>query len=155
MTHDPKFALAYCLLSALNLNLETWVDDTPARLERAEVALQQAIRIAPEAEETYLARSGYYSRKGEWARALEMLALAQKALPGNTEALTLISSVEEHLGHWSEAIRYMEKAKELDPRSPNIPNGLTGMYRARRDTRSQIKLPTLPWRRFRTGPVTS
>lgn len=39
VTHDPKFALAYCLLSALNLNLETWVDHTPARLERAEAAL--------------------------------------------------------------------------------------------------------------------
>ena len=128
------------------------MDHTPARLQRAEAALEQAIRIAPEAGETYLARSEHYSRKGEWARALEMLALAQKALPGNTEALTSISSVEEHLGHWSAAIRYMEKAKELDPRSPNIPNGLTGIYRALRDYAKSDQIADAAMAAFPNGP---
>lgn len=81
-----------------------------------------------------------------------MLALAQKALPGNTEALTLISSVEEHLGHWSEAIRYMEKAKELDPRSPNIPNGLTDMYRALRDYAKSDQIADAAIAAFPNGP---
>jgi eukaryotic-like serine/threonine-protein kinase len=89
VTQDPNFALAYCLLYNWNFNLYDWVDHTPTRLARARAALEQAIRIAPEAAETYLARSNEYKRNGDLDRASELLEQASKALPGNSPGVSI------------------------------------------------------------------
>ena len=149
---DPNFALAYCLLADLNLNLYRWAESTPARLTRARAALDQAVRIAPELGETYLLRAEFFGHDGKWERALEMLALASKALPGSSDVLESIASIEEPLGHWSEAVRNMEKAKELDPRGPNIPNTLTGMYRGLRDYAKSDQIADAAIAAFPKGP---
>jgi eukaryotic-like serine/threonine-protein kinase len=133
VTQDPNFALAHNLLYDWNLNLYDWVDRTPACLARAEAALKQLIRIAPEAGETYLARSTEYKRAGDLDRASEMLEQASKALPGNTEVLVSLALIERRRGHWNKTVQYWEKARELDPKSPNIPNGLCDLYYSLRD----------------------
>lgn len=133
VTQDPNFALAYCLLNDANLTLYDWVDRTPARLALAEAALKQAIRIAPEAGATYLARSMEYKRKGDLDHASEMLEHASRVLPGSAEVLLARAQIERRRAHWSEAVQAWEKARELDPRSPNLPNGLCGMYTALRE----------------------
>jgi TolB-like protein/predicted Zn-dependent protease len=133
VTDDPNFALAYCLLYHWNLNLYDWVDRTPARLARAQAALKEATRTAPEAGETYFAQSTEYKRIGDLDRAAELIEKAAKALPGNSQILLGIALVERRRGHWSEAVRYWEKARELDPKSPNFPNGLEDLYLSLRD----------------------
>jgi TolB-like protein/Tfp pilus assembly protein PilF len=125
---DANFALAYCLLYDWNLNLYDWVDRTPARLARAEAALKEAIRIAPEAGETFLAQSTEYKRKGDFERAAELIEQASKVLPSSSEVLLSLALIERRRGRWNEVARDWKKARELDPRSPNLQNGLCDLY---------------------------
>ena len=152
VTQDANFALAYCFLTELNLNLYGWVDRTPARLAKAEAALQRANQIAPELGQTYLQRANVYGAHGDWARAAEMLTLAAKALPGSADVLVTAAEVEQRLGRWNEAVRDMEKAKELDPRGPNIPNTLDGLYAALREYAKSDEVADAAIAAFPKGP---
>lgn len=152
VTQDPNFALAYCLLYNWNFNLYDWVDHTPARLARARAALEQAIRIAPEAGETYLVRSNEYKRNGDLDRASELLEQASKALPGNSEVFLSLAQLERKRGHWNEAVRDWEKARELDPRGASIPNGLCDMYYSLREYTKSDQVADAAIAAFPKGP---
>ncbi len=153
VTHDPNFGVAYGLLCEMHLNLYDWVDQTPARLASAEAALQRAMKIAPTNEETYMARAQFYGEADDWKQSLEMLQLAAKALPNNGKVLIRTALVEERLGLSKEAIRDMEKAKELDPRNPNIPNHLKGMYAGVRDYKQSDEVCEAAIANFPNGPA--
>lgn len=152
VTQDPDFALAYDLLYDWNLNLYDWVDRTPARLARAEAALKQVMRIAPEAGETYRARSTEYKRAGDLERASEMIQKASQALPGNSQVLISLALVERRRGHWSETVRNWEKAKELDPRGASIPNGLCDLYYSLREYTKSDQVADAAIAAFPKGP---
>lgn len=152
VTRDQNFALAQSLLYDWNLNLYDWVDRTPARLARAEAALKQLIRIAPEAGETYLARSTEYKRAGDFDRASEMLEGASKALPGSIEVLISLAQIERRRGHWNEAIGGYEKARELDPRGPNVPNGLCDLYNSLHEYAKSDQVADAAISAFPNGP---
>jgi protein kinase/serine/threonine-protein kinase len=152
VTQDPDFALAHYLLYDWNLNLYDWVDRTPARLARAEAALKQVIRIAPEAAETYLVQSTEYKRAGDLERASELLEKAAKALPGDSHVLLSLAQIERRRGHWSEAVRYWEKARELDPKGASIPNGLCDMYYSLREYKKSDQVADAAIVAFPKGP---
>jgi tetratricopeptide (TPR) repeat protein len=152
VTRDQNFALAQSLLYDWNLNLYDWVDRTPARLARSQAALKQLIRIAPEAGETYLARSTEYKRAGDFDRASEMLEEASKALPGSIEVLISLAQIERRRGHWNEALRGYENARELDPRGPNIPNGLCDLYNSLREYAKSDQVADAAISAFPNGP---
>jgi eukaryotic-like serine/threonine-protein kinase len=152
VTQDPNFALAYCLLYDWNFNLYDWVDHTPARLARARAALEQAIRIAPEAAETYLVRSNEYKRNGDLDRASELLEQASKALPGDSHVFLSLAQLERKRGHWNEAVRDWEKARELDPRGASIPNGLCDMYYSLREYTKSDQVADAAIAAFPKGP---
>jgi TolB-like protein/Tfp pilus assembly protein PilF len=152
VTQDPNFALAHSLLYDWNLNLYDWVDRTPARLARAEAALKEMIRIAPEAGETYLARSTEYKRAGDLERASEMLEQASKVLPGSSHISLLLAQIERRRGQWSKTVQYWEKARDLDPKSPNIPNGLCDLYAALRDYTKADQVADAAIAAFPKGP---
>jgi tetratricopeptide (TPR) repeat protein len=152
VTQDPNFARAYCELYQWNLNLYDWVDRTPARLARAEAALKQAERIAPEAGDTLLARANESKRNGDFDRASQLLEAAAKVLPGNVDLLLSRALIERRRGHWSEVVRDWEKARELDPKSPNIPNGLCDLYHALRDYTKSDQVADAAIAAFPKGP---
>ena len=120
VARDPQFALAYCLLTETNLMLY-WV---PGRLEierraRAEVALQAAQRLAPDAGETHLARALFqHYGNGDYNGALEEFELAARSLPNNADVFHYRARLERRLGRWSEALRHFSRASEIDPRNP-------------------------------------
>ncbi len=61
VARDPRFVLAYCALSRMHLDLYfSGHDPTPARRALAETALQNAVRIDPEAGEVHLAAARYW-----------------------------------------------------------------------------------------------
>jgi TolB-like protein/Flp pilus assembly protein TadD len=132
-THDPNFAVAYGVLCELHLNLYEWVDHSPARLAQANAALQEAIRLAPSTAETLLAQAEYLGAEKDWKRSLELLQRALQLQPGNAKLFNRIALAKERLGLTQEALRDMEKARELAPRDPNIPNHLMQMYTRVRD----------------------
>jgi TolB-like protein/cytochrome c-type biogenesis protein CcmH/NrfG len=152
IARDPNFALAYCMLCKLNFTLYAWVDKTPARLALVEDALNNAIRIAPDSGETYLVRGRWYMHEMDWARALEVVMQAAKLLPGSVDVLDDAAEIESRLGRWSEATRDLEKAKELDPANPNIPNGLSSLYRGLRDYVRSDDAADAAIARFPNGP---
>ncbi len=126
---DPQFAIAYSLLSQLHRNLYTWSDFSTARLAQVKAALDAAIRLAPEKAETYIARAGYEGAiDHDYDAQLKDLTHAAELLPGDSEVLIDLASAQRRHARWDEAVRTMEKARELDPRGPNVPNHLTTLY---------------------------
>jgi TolB-like protein/Flp pilus assembly protein TadD len=116
VARDPNFALAYCLLVEANLSL-FWGESAPGARERAEVALQAARRVAPEAAETPLAEGlFFYWGKRDYDHALESLEKAARLSPNNADVFRFSARVERRLGRWAETIRHELRAIELDPR---------------------------------------
>jgi TolB-like protein/Tfp pilus assembly protein PilF len=126
---DPHFGLAYGLLTELNLNLYDWVDHSTTRAQRARDAMEQALALAPQAAETFVARSWVYSSvEHDYDAALEMLKRAAELLPGDSDILNRLAARQLNRGQWEEAVRNLERARELDPRGPNVPNHLKEIY---------------------------
>jgi serine/threonine protein kinase len=152
ISRDPNFALAYCMLCKLNFTLYAWVDKTPARLALVETALKNAIRIAPESGDTYLVRGRWYMHDMDWEHGLDAVMRAAKLLPGSVDVLMDAASLESRLGRWSDATRDLEKAKELDPANPNIPNGLTDLYASLHDYLRSDQIADAAIAKFPSGP---
>jgi TolB-like protein/tetratricopeptide (TPR) repeat protein len=116
VARDPSFALAWCALADASL-FRYWAPDRPPeRLARAEEAVQQAVRLAPNAGETRLAQAMLSYRKLEFDRALEEIESAAQLLPNSAQVFRLSSWIERRMGRWREALRHGAKAVELDPR---------------------------------------
>lgn len=116
---DPDFALAYVKLGLTNLVMYWFFHDrTPARVARAKVAIDAAVRIAPDLPETNLAL-GYYYYYGckEYVQALEKFAIASKNRPNDSSLMAAMGFIQRRLGMWNEALRNIRKASELDPKS--------------------------------------
>ena len=131
VARDSNFALAYCLLTETNLSLY-WIPGRaePAFRTRADVALHNAQRIAPEAGETHLAKAlfDYYGNR-DLDHALEELDTAARLLPNNADVFDTSARIERRLNRWKEALRHFAKAAELDPRDPTHPTAIATTYR--------------------------
>lgn len=119
VARDRGFVLAYCLLARVHTGLyHGGYDHTPARRELANVALQNASRLDPEAGEVHLAWARYYYYGfRDYDRARAELDLARRTLPNDAEVPYLNALLDRRQGRWSEAIRNAERAVELDPRN--------------------------------------
>ncbi len=122
VARDPRFLNAYCLLSRAHLFLYfEGFDHTPARRELANVAIQNASRLKPDAAEVHLelARYAYHGFR-DYDRARAELEQARAALPNDPEVYLLTGFIDRRQGRWSEAISHFEHAIELDPRNLEI-----------------------------------
>ena len=116
---DPSFFLAYCQLAVAHNYLYFFgLDHTPARLARADSALQTVIRLRPDAGETHLARADFlYRCYLDYEKARAELAVAQRALPNNSEIFELTGYIDRRQGLWNESARSLQRALALDPRN--------------------------------------
>jgi serine/threonine-protein kinase len=119
VARDPQFLLAWCLLSRVHGALYwTGHDRTQPRLDLANVAVQTALRLQPEAGEAHRALGTYYYYGfRDYARARSELAAARRTLPNDAEIFLYAGLIDRREGHWEEATRNMERALELDPRN--------------------------------------
>jgi TolB-like protein/Tfp pilus assembly protein PilF len=117
VARDPSFLQAYCLLAwAHDAVYFVGFDHTPARLAQAELAVQAASRLQPDAGDTHLARAqnlywGYLDYDG----ALAELEVAGQALPNDPRVIELKGYIERRQGRWDESIGDFKRAIELDP----------------------------------------
>jgi len=114
---DPNFALAYDLLTQMNLSLY-WIPGRaePSRRSRAETALHVAQRLAPDAGETHLAQAlFYYYGNLDYNNALAELDVAARSLPNDADVFRISALIERRLGRWPDFLRHSSKAIELDP----------------------------------------
>jgi predicted Zn-dependent protease len=81
-----------------------------------------------------------------------MLEQASKVLPGNVEVLISLARIERRRGHWKEAVGGYLKARELDPKGPNIPNGLCDMYNSLREYSKSDQVADAAISAFPNGP---
>jgi TolB-like protein/Tfp pilus assembly protein PilF len=122
VARDPRFLNAHCLLSRVHLLLYfEGFDHTPARRELADVAIQNASRLKPDAAEVHLALARYaYHGFRDYDRARVELEQARGALPNDPEIYLITGFIDRRQGRWSEAISHFDHAIELDPRNLEI-----------------------------------
>jgi serine/threonine protein kinase/Tfp pilus assembly protein PilF len=119
VVRDPRFLPAWCLLAKVHCEIYfQGHDHTPARLERANAAVQIALRLQPDAGEAHLASANYYYHGfRDYGRARTELAIARRTLPNNAQVFEYTGYIDRREGRWEEATRNLERAVELDPRN--------------------------------------
>jgi TolB-like protein/tRNA A-37 threonylcarbamoyl transferase component Bud32 len=118
VARDPHFVLAYCMLGQKHLEIFHWSDHTQARLELANAAIQNAVRLQPDAGEVHRVLAMYaYWGFFDYDRARAELELARRKLPNDAEIYLMTGLVDRRQGRCTEAIRNFDRAVELDPRN--------------------------------------
>jgi len=115
---DSNFASAYANLSRAHIVQYWYYDVTEERLAQARRAVDKALQLEPDNSMAHLALAQYYYQgKREYDRALAELETAAEIAPSNAEAYEFIGYVKRRQGKFNEAIDYLLKTTELDPRS--------------------------------------
>ncbi len=121
VAHDPTFFQAYCQLAWVHDHLYFYrFDRTSERLALAKAAIEAASRLRPDAGEAHLARAQHlYEGYLDYDGALAELGIAHQSLPNDARLFALKGYIERHRpgGNQEEALRYFERAIELDPRN--------------------------------------
>jgi tetratricopeptide (TPR) repeat protein len=119
VARDPQFLLAWCELAGAHDRLYfLGFDHTPARLASADVAVQTAVRLRPDAGETHLALAQHlYRGYRDYDRARAEIAIAQRTLPNDPLPFELFGFIDRRQGRWEESARNLERAIDLDPRN--------------------------------------
>ena len=116
---DPEFATAYALLSAVHAYFyEYALDRSEERLRRSREAADRALQIDPDLSYGHRVMGSYYYTVGDYDRALEELAIAERGLPGS--GLWVRGLIMKRLGRWDESLADLEGALALSPRDPGL-----------------------------------
>jgi TolB-like protein/tetratricopeptide (TPR) repeat protein len=112
---DPGFALAWARVSFACIY---GTNPTPGLEDRARMAAEKAVALAPGEPEGHVAL-GLYSQfvLDEKGRALAHFAQALRLAPENPDAMAARGQVETAMGMWAEGMEHMKQARILDPRS--------------------------------------
>jgi serine/threonine protein kinase/Tfp pilus assembly protein PilF len=119
VARDPKFLLAWCLLSKAHTDSYFYgFDHTSTRLDLAKAAVQAALQLQPDSGEARLALAKYYYHGfRDYSRALTELDIARGTLPNDAEVFAYTGYIRQREGHWEEVTRNLERSLELDPRN--------------------------------------
>ena len=119
LARDPQFAAASCALVEANIQLFRSDTERPEYRARAESALKEAQRLAPQAGETLLANARliYYGYR-DFGKALDILEQAAKLLPNNAEVTLTRGFLYRRFGRWQEAYAQFRRTSELNPEDP-------------------------------------
>jgi tetratricopeptide (TPR) repeat protein len=130
VARDSSFFQAYCLLAdAHDAFYFFGVDHTAARLALAEAALNAAFRLQPDSGEAHLARATHlYWGYLDYENALAELEIARRTLPNNPRVFEMIGNITRRQGKFEEALRYYERAVELEPRTLDILQNTADTY---------------------------
>ncbi len=130
---DPKFAAAWAALA----NRESFKyfsnNRTAGQLGRAQQAMEMAVKLQPDASESYAAAgSFYYYCPQDFDRALDALAKARERAPSNAFVIMLTGAVKRRQGHLDQSIELQRQAGLLDPRNNDVWMNLARSYRGAR-----------------------
>jgi TolB-like protein/Flp pilus assembly protein TadD len=116
---DPRFALAYALLSRVHAELYWFgCDKRAARLDAARSAAETALDVQPGLGEAHLALGFYhYYKDRDYKQACAQLDEALQATPNDSEVIGAMGVIDRRQAKWEQSIAHLERARELDPRN--------------------------------------
>jgi tetratricopeptide (TPR) repeat protein len=95
-----------------------FVDPSPREAEAAKETAERAASLAPELPESYLALAAYqFVVTKDDARFSEVAARGLAIAPDNEKLLSSLHTVKLRLGLWEEALGYLIRLRDLNPRS--------------------------------------
>ena len=116
---DSTFAAAWAALGRGHGAFYYNVIPTPTAADASKTATDRAIALGPGRPETWLSLCEYHQTvEVDYQRALEACGKGLALTPENAELLASAALAEQGLGRWDAAVRTLEKARRLDPRSP-------------------------------------
>lgn len=124
---DPTFALAYAHLSRSFLDKRILAND-PAYSLKAKAKAERAVALDPTQAESQFALASTLREQWDTDGAYAAIRAATKAAPSNTEMLYFFAEMEEARGNLDRAMEIGLRAEVLDPRSPDPPAYLSGLY---------------------------
>jgi tetratricopeptide (TPR) repeat protein len=115
---DPPFFDAYCRLAAdSDMVYLIGFDHTANRLAVAEKAVNEVVRLRPNAAETHLVVASHrYRGYLDYENARKELALARKGLPNDAGLAALQGYIDRRQGRYDKAIDELLRATDLNPR---------------------------------------
>jgi TolB-like protein/class 3 adenylate cyclase/Tfp pilus assembly protein PilF len=120
---DPKFALAWALLSIVDSrNYRTQsLQPTAALREEARQAAETALTLQPNLGEAVLAKGTYhYSCLKDYDTAVRYFEQAHQLLPNRSSIPEWLAYVARREGQWDRSEAYFIEAERLDPRNVSL-----------------------------------
>jgi non-specific serine/threonine protein kinase len=136
VARDPKFLLAYCELAKAHGRF--FINQIGAKPEEllvdhrslAEIALQNARRIDPDAGELHLAQAyHFFNVTKDYEQAGVEAEIARRTLPNNAELDLISARVARSQGRWEDAVRFFKRAAVVEPRGNDNRFSLAETYR--------------------------
>jgi TolB-like protein/Tfp pilus assembly protein PilF/tRNA A-37 threonylcarbamoyl transferase component Bud32 len=120
---DPKFALAWALLSSVDSlgYLTKIVEPTVALREEARQAAETALSLQPNLGEALLAKGYYhYACLKDYDTAIQYFEQARQLLPNDSRIAESLAYVARRRGQWEQSEKYFNEAERLDVRNANL-----------------------------------
>jgi TolB-like protein/class 3 adenylate cyclase/Tfp pilus assembly protein PilF len=120
---DPKFALAWALLSRVDASgyLVTTLEPTLGLREEARQAAETALTLQPNLGEAVVAKGYYhYSCLRDYDTAERYFEQARQFLPNSSRIPESLAYVTRRRGQWERSESYFNEAERLDPRNVNL-----------------------------------
>ena len=120
---DPKFALAWALLSSVDSvgYLTKTLQPTVALREEARQAAETALSLQPNLGEALLAKGYYhYGCLKDYDTAIRYFEQARQLLPNDSRIPESLAYVTRRRGQWERSETYFNEAERLDPRNANL-----------------------------------
>src|SRR5437762_250004 len=120
---DPKFALSWALLSAVDARgyLTTALQPTVELREEARQAAETALTLEPDLGEAILAKGYYhYACLKDYDTAVRYFEQARQFLPNSSRIPESLAYVARRRGQWDQSESYFNEAERVDPRNVNL-----------------------------------
>jgi TolB-like protein/Tfp pilus assembly protein PilF len=125
---DPNYAQAWADLAVAEANKYFFPEHTIAQKERARVAAETALRLAPDLADAQAAMGLYYYCLRDYERALAKLEGARQLAPNDWKVISSIALIKRRQGKMEEAIALLKEAAQLDPLNEDVWVKLAGSY---------------------------
>ena len=120
---DPKFALAWALLSSVDSlgYLTTTLQRTTVLREEARQAAETSLSLQPKLAEALMAKGYYhYGCLKDYDTAVIYFQQARQLLPNDSRIPESLAYVTRRRGQWERSESYFKDAERLDPRNANL-----------------------------------
>ena len=120
---DPKFALAWALLSSVEASgyQQAVLQPTVSLREEARQAAETALTLQPNLGEALLAKGTYhYFCLNDYDTAVHYFEQARQSLPNSSRIPLLLAYVARRRGQWDRSESYLNEAERLDPRNVTV-----------------------------------